>query len=113
MLRMIPFEFSKIWRKRSFLLSMCVLLLIHLFLLWYTSLPNEETPPLSAYKTLCAEISGKSETEKALYLSELKEKIDSHPGMFEKYYDLYQSGEYCGNCYENCPVKAVEKRGKE
>lgn len=122
MLRLTPFEFSKIWRKRSFLLSMCVLLLIHLFLLWYTTLPNEETTPLFAYKTLCAELSGKSETEKDRYISKLKEKIDgicfvrnilgmqsfqnemgsvlaeqelqSHPGVFEKYYDLYQSGEY-------------------
>ena len=71
MLRLIPFELSKIWRKRSFLLSVCILLLIHLFLLWYTTLPNEETPPLSAYKTLCAELSGKSETEKDRYISEL------------------------------------------
>ena len=122
MLRLIPFELSKIWRKRSFLLSVCILLLIHLFLLWYTTLPNEETPPLSAYKTLCAELSGKSETEKDRYISELKEKIDgvcfvrdilamqsfesemgtilaeqelqSHPGTFEKYYGLYQSGDY-------------------
>lgn len=122
MLRLIPFEFSKIWRKRSFLLSMCVLLLIHLFLLWYTSLPNEQTPPLSAYKQLQTELSGKSEAEKEQYIVRLKETIDgicfvrdilgmqsfdnemgsilaeqelhSHPGVFEQYYDLYQSGEY-------------------
>ncbi len=122
MLRLIPFELSKIWQKRSFLLSVCVLLFVHLFLLWYIALPNEETPPLSAYKTLCAELAGKSETEKDRYISELKEKIDGvcfvrdilamqsfesemgtilaeqelekHPGVFEKYYDLYQSGEY-------------------
>lgn len=122
MLRLIPFELSKIWRKRSFLLSVCVLLLIHLFLLWYTALPNEETPPLSAYKTLCAELSGKSEAEKGQYIAELKEKIDgvcfvrdilvmrsfqnemgnilakqeleTHPGMFEKYYGSYLSGDY-------------------
>lgn len=122
MLRLIPFELNKLWRKRSFLLSVCVLLFIHLFLLWYTTLPNEETPPLSAYKTLCAELFGKSETEKNKYISELKEKIDGvcfvrdilamqsfgseigtflanqelekHPGEFEKYYDLYQSGDY-------------------
>lgn len=122
MLRLIPFELSKIWQKRSFLLSLCVLLFVHLFLLWYTTLPNEETPPLSAYKTLCAELSGKSETEKGQYISELKEKIDGvcfvrdilamqsfeseigtilanremekHPGVFEKHYDLYQSGDY-------------------
>lgn len=122
MLRLIPFEFSKIWRKRSFLLAICVLLLIHLFLLWYTTLPNEETPPISAYKQLQTELSGKSEAEKEQYIAGLKETIDgvcfvrnvlgmqsfqnemgsvlaeqelqSHPGVFEKYYDLYQSGEY-------------------
>lgn len=122
MLPLIPFELSKIWRKRSFLLSVCVLLLIHLFLLWYTTLPNEETPPLSAYKTLCAELSGKKEVEKGEYIAELKEKLDgvcfvqnilamqsfqnemggilaeqelqNNPGIFEKYYQLYQRGNY-------------------
>ncbi len=122
MLPLIPFELSKIWRKRSFLLSVCVLLLIHLFLLWYTTLPNEKTPPLSAYKTLCAELSGKNEVEKGDYIAELKEKLDgvcfvqnilamqsfqnemgsilaeqelqSNPGVFEKYYQLYQRGNY-------------------
>lgn len=122
MLRLIPFELHKIWRKRSFLLAMCVLLLIHLFLLWYTSLPNDNTAPLSAYKQLQTELSGKSETEKEQYISGLKETIDgvcfvrdilgmqsfenemgsilaqqelkNHPGVFEKYYDLYQSGDY-------------------
>ena len=122
MLRLIPFELSKIWRKRSFVLSVCVLLLLHLFLLWYTSLPNEERPSLSAYKTLCTELHGKSEAEKGKYIAELKEKIDgvcfvrdvismqsmesemgdilaeqeleNHPGVFEKYYEVYQTGDY-------------------
>lgn len=122
MLRLIPFELSKIWRKHSFLLAMCVLLLIHLFLLWYINLPNEEIPPLSAYKQLQTELSGKTEAEKEQYISGLKETIDGvcfvreilsmqsfdnergsilaeqemieHPGVFEKYYNLYQSGDY-------------------
>ena len=64
MLRLIPFELSKIWRKRSFLLSVCVLLLIHLFLLWYTTLPSEETAPLSAYKQLHTELSGKTKRKR-------------------------------------------------
>lgn len=122
MLRLIPFELSKIWRKSSFILSVCVLLLIHLFLLWYTTLPKEETPPLSAYKTLCTELSQKNEEEKGEYIAELKEELDgvcfvgnilamqsfqnemgnvlaeqemqNHPGVFDSYYDLYQSGNY-------------------
>lgn len=122
MLRLIPFELSKIWGKHKFLLSICVLLLIHLFLLWYTTLPNEETPPLSAYKQLRAELSGKNETEKTSYIAGLKDTIDGigfvqeilsmqsfqnemgttlaaqelqhNPGLFDRYYDLYQSGDY-------------------
>ena len=122
MLRLIPFELSKIWRKHSFVLSVCALLLLHLFLLWYTSLPNEERPSLSAYKTLCTELQGKSEEEKGEYIAKLKEKIDgvcfvrdilsmqsiesemgtmlaeqelqNHPGVFERYYEVYQA-----DCY--------------
>lgn len=122
MVRLIPFELGRIWRKRSFLLSVCSLVLLHLFLLWYTSLPDEETPPLSAYKALWEELSGKSEEEKRSYLTRLKERADGicfvqdilamqgfqnemgnilakremqeHPGVFEAYYPLYQSGAY-------------------
>ena len=122
MLRLIPFELGKIWQRLSFVLSICVLLLIHLFLLWYTSLPDEETPPLSAYKLLWSELSGKDEAEKERYLAERREQIDgvcfvqeilamqsfenemgnalaeqelqSHPGVFETYYELYESGAY-------------------
>lgn len=122
MFRLIPFELGKIWKKRSFILSICILLLIHLFLLWYTSLPNEQTPPLSAYKKICGQLVSMSEEEKADYIMDLKETIDGicfvrdilamqsfqnemgnmlakqeverNPGVFEAYYDSYQSGNY-------------------
>lgn len=122
MLRLIPFELGKIWRKRGFLLAVCALLLAHLFLLWYTSLPGEGEPPLSAYKKLQAELSGKTEGEKGALIGEWKEMVDgvcfvrdilgmqsfqnemgsilakqemeAHPGLFERYNKLYQSGSY-------------------
>lgn len=122
MARLIPFEFSKIWRKRSFALSVCVLLSLHLFLMWYHSLPGEWTPPLVAYKELQAELSGKSEEEKGKRIAKYKETIDGvclvqdilamqsfenemgnalaeqemrdNPGVFERYYGLYESGGY-------------------
>lgn len=122
MLRQIPFELNKIWKRRGFLLPVCALLLIHLFLLWYTTLPKEDRPPLSAYKTLQEELAGKKEEEKGQCIAQWKEMIDgvcfvqdilairsfgnemgdilaeqeleSHPGVFEKYYGLYQSGDY-------------------
>lgn len=121
-MRLIPFELSKIYRKRSFFISMCVLLILHLFLLWYTSLPDDETPPLAAYKAIQTELSGKCEVEKGSYIAELKQTMDgvcfvrdilamqgfqsemgdvlaeqelqNNPGVFERYYELYQSGNY-------------------
>lgn len=122
MMRLSLFELSKIWRKKSFILSVCILLAINLFLLWYTNLPDAETPSLSAYKAIGEDISSMSETEKVEYISGLKnkidgilfvqeirnlqamgneigisiaqQKIDANPGVFEQYNELYHSGEY-------------------
>lgn len=122
MARLIPFELQKLWRRRSFVLSVCTLLLIHVFLLIYTSMPGEGTAPLSAYRRLWNELSAMNEDEKGDYLTGLKERMDGvsfvrdilamqsfgsemgnvlaeeelrdHPGVFEVYYDLYESGQY-------------------
>lgn len=40
--RLIFYELDKIWRKRSFILSICVLMIINLFLLWYINTPQKE-----------------------------------------------------------------------
>ncbi len=122
MIRIIPYELGKIWRKRSFLLSVGVLFLFHLFFMWYTSRPKEGTPPLAAYRAVWSEIAKMDEAEKGKYMEEIKKTIDgvcfvqnilsmqsfqnefggdlakqelqSNPGVFEQYYDLYQSGGY-------------------
>lgn len=122
MMRLTMYELSKIWRKKSFFLSTCILLAVNLFLLWYINLPDAVTPPLSAYKAFGEDISSMSEEEKADYITGLKDKIDgilfvqriqslqamgnemgtviaqretdANPGVFEEYYELYQSGEY-------------------
>ncbi len=53
--RLIFYELDKIWRKRSFILSICVLMIINLFLLWYINTPElkgttEETILMSFMK---------------------------------------------------------------
>lgn len=121
-MRLTAFELRKIWGKPSFLLSVCVLLVVNLFLMWYINLPDEGTPPLSAYKAFIEDIASMSESEKTDYIDDLKAKVDgiafvqtiqgmqnmgnemgaslaqqemeANPGLFEKYYDLYQSGDY-------------------
>lgn len=122
MQRLIPFELGKIWRKPGFLLSVLVLVVLNVFLLWYTTLSDEETPELSSYWAFQKEISGMTEEEKSDYISKLKENIDGvcfvqeilsmqawgnemgdslveqamaeQPGVFEAYYDLYENGDY-------------------
>ncbi len=122
MLRLVFFELAKVWKKHHFVLSICVLLFIHIFLLWYTSLPNEKRPPCSSYKNIQKQLMNMSEKQKAGYITELKETIDgvcfvqdilvmqssqneigdalakqelqNDAHIFEAYYDLYQSGEY-------------------
>ena len=122
MMRLSLFELSKIWRKKSFILSVCILLAINLFLLWYTNLPDAETPSLSAYKAIEDDISLMTEGEKTEYIIGLKneidgvlfvqeirnlqamgnemgtviaqQKLDANPGVFEQYTGLYQSGAY-------------------
>ena len=37
---LIFYELDKIWRKRSFILSICVLMIINLFILWYINTPE-------------------------------------------------------------------------
>lgn len=119
---LIYFELIKVWKKKSFILAVCGLLLIHIFLLWYTSLSDGETPPLYSYKEINAKLSCMEEDEKGRYIEGLKEKIDGvcfardiiairgfagemgnilaeeemrqNPGIFEKYYDIYISDDY-------------------
>lgn len=120
MCRLIRFELQKIWYKRSFLFSVCTLMVLNIFFLWYTNLGDERTPELSSYKMFQSDIAGMSEPEKAACMKGWKQTIDgvifvrnilalqnseigavfaredmeAHPGMFEAYYDLYVSGKY-------------------
>lgn len=122
MLRLIPFELEKIFRKKSFLLSALLLLAVNVFLLFYTTLPTESEPSLSAYRAFHDAVSGMTESEKADFIKAKKEIIDgisfvqeilmyqnldgemgdtllkdalaANPGVFEQYHDLYESGDY-------------------
>lgn len=121
-MRLTAFELRKVWGRPSFVLAFCILQVVNLFLMWYVNLPREMTPPLSAYKAFGDDIVSMSEASKADYITGLKEEKDgiafvqsiqslqamgsemgtalaqqelnANPGLFEKYYDLYQSGDY-------------------
>ena len=74
--RLIHFELQKILCKRNVIFSVCILLILNFFLLWYTNLSDENTSELSAHKKFQNQISSMSESEKAEYITDLKETID-------------------------------------
>ena len=120
--RLTYYEFRKIWYKRSFVLSIFVLIILNMFLLWYNNISNGEQAALSSYQSFQNKIEHMSEMEKAAYIDELKEIIagvcfvqevlnmqnlhsemgtalaeqamSTNPEMFEAYYEVYESGEY-------------------
>ena len=52
MFSLTGFELRKLWGRRSFLLSICTILLVNIFFLWYANLPEAGEPGLSAYAKL-------------------------------------------------------------
>lgn len=73
MIKLLYYELSKIWHKKSFALSICVLVALNIFLLWYVNIPNNEEMSHFSYKTFQEEIKGMSEEEKGDYISKLNE----------------------------------------
>ncbi len=118
--RLTCFEYQKVWCRRSFRFAACMLLTLNIFFQWYTNLGNERTPELSSYRAFAADIRGMPEKEKDALVKSLKRTIDGvsfvdrilsmqssgigadfaaqemagNPGVFEAYYDLYESGNY-------------------
>ena len=121
-MKLIGFELSKLWRKKSFLLLMFLLAAVNFFFLWYLHLPGDTEPPLSAYRALQKDLTGKTEMEKREFLSQLHEDMENyalvnelllyqsrddqfaqvmeqellskHPDIFKTYGEAFRKGEY-------------------
>ncbi|MBD5383398.1 MAG: hypothetical protein HDR72_00160 [Ruminococcaceae bacterium] len=122
MMKLLPFELGKIWRKKSFPALMLLLLILNVFLLWYLNDPKDDQPPLSAYKAIAADLAEKAPEEREAYIDELRETMqgirivdyivllrshsnaqsdeyaermfENNRGTFDKYKPVYDSGEY-------------------
>lgn len=120
--RLILFELAKIWKKRSTLVSILLLLILNLFLLWYTNLPDGNRPELSAYQAVQADLADMTEAQKLEYVVNLYNTIQniclvrdiltyqswgtpmgealarqeqaSHPGILEEYQTAFTEGSY-------------------
>ena len=122
MICLIRSELKKVWGRKSFPGLMALLIFLNLFFLWYLNRPVQGEPPLSAYRAVCRNISGMTEPEKLDYIQGLKEQTDgialveevrnlfaqgteagnalarqrmnSSSGIYEKYYEIYRTGNY-------------------
>ena len=120
--KLVIYELKKIWGRPRFLLFLCAFMALHVFLLWYQNLPDEQTPPLSAYGRFQEMTAGMNEEEKGAYICRRKEILDGvsfveevllfqgvsgqmgqeladramaeHPGLFQEYDEWYLSGAY-------------------
>lgn len=119
---MVLMELERIWKKRSFIFVVLLILVLQLYLLWYTTIHNSENIPLSGYKKINETLQGMTYEEKEkffedelrlmeamffeeksiMYLSfdnELTERyqekvLDDRMDYFNENYDMYMSGDY-------------------
>lgn len=104
MIRLCLYELSKIWKKKNFIVSVCVLLTVNIFLLWYVNLPDDETPSLSVYKTINYDIHSMSESEKGEYLLKLKsqeEYTDVADELYKEYRKVSEYDDYLKSVRKN------------
>lgn len=122
MSRLIFFELNKIWRKKSFVISVAVLVIINIFLVWYINLSDGIQPELYSYKVFEKDIQDKTEKEKREYVDSLyeqmqginlvndvinfkamsgemgrqlaKNRMEENPGVFERYYNIFLDESY-------------------
>lgn len=122
MMKLIPFEAAKFWRKRNFCLVMALLFLVNLFFLWFFNQSDPYTPGLSDYKVLHRDLTEIGDEERYDWMKQRYEDIENyavvdeillyrsrgddfakqmeasllkeHPGIFEEYYEKYLSGKY-------------------
>lgn len=77
MMRLVIFELTKIWKKRSFIISVIVLLMLNLLLLWYRQIPTDgEEDTYAQVQEERRKVSGY-----AKYLEQVQEKKDRLRGI--------------------------------
>lgn len=122
MVKLTLFELDKIWGKKTFLFAMALLLLINVFLLWYTNISHGTMPELYSYKNIQEDLSSLSETGKQSYIKKLYQDIqgirlvndvlnfrsssgdmgkvlaektlEENPDVFQQYYKMFMDGAY-------------------
>jgi len=122
MLKLIPYELHKIFGGKLFIGVLISLLIVNVFLLWYTNRPGDEIAPLESYHLLGEEFDGLSNEQRLNYITEyydtikgiaLVERVRSYearqneqgdrlaenlksqdPDAYNRYYELWKAGTY-------------------
>lgn len=81
-------ELRKIWINKKFLILLLSVLLINLFVLWYSTLSNGYIPSLASYKGIYKDMDALSEKEKIKYLENYSISINEDGNFL--YTDNYE-----------------------
>lgn len=101
---MILLEIERIWKKKSYLLMLFSVIVLQIFILWYSGMYSSNDAPLSGYRKLNEELLAMSEQEKAEYLAEEKELMDAM--LFEEKSQMYLSQDTeLGKAYQEMVLK--------
>ena len=86
---MILMELERIWKKKAYLLMVFTVIVLQIFILWYSDIYSENYVPLSGHRKLNEELATMSEQEKVKYLTKEKELMDAM--LFEEKSQIYLS----------------------
>ena len=102
---MILMELERIWKKKAYLLMVFTVIVLQIFILWYSDIYSENDVPLSGHRKLNEELATMSEQEKVKYLTKEKELMDAM--LFEEKSQMYLSQDTeLGKAYQE---KVLEK----
>ena len=118
MMKMIWYEFAKIWKKRQFLVLLLVILLTNILLHWYANRETEFQPSPGSYKKVAQTMDSMTEAEKLVYLQTMADNLESirvtdqiatwlgrdenavedlsaeYQKIFKEWYSVYKEGKY-------------------
>lgn len=119
-MRLIGHELRKVWKNKTFLLALVILMCVNLFLVWTQSSPSAGRQGLdAAYRKLAGELAPMDMAQKEEYITSRYKQVEAmvtidsvqrqtalmgaeytvwlrerHAEVIEEYYDLYASGQY-------------------
>ena len=87
---MIIYELERVWKKKSYLCMLCIMIILQIFLLWYGSIYKNEGVALEEYKKINDCIMDLTEEEKGDYLINLRDSWEGDTQWIDQLYGEYE-----------------------